>query len=92
MGAKPGVAHQMAVNSRRWWRNIGMLLNAVLTWRGPTSWAYPVSHDLTFSNRPARTRMPDGLAGAAYQGRPVCRLANQSFPSMGAGLGVCPPR
>ncbi len=25
---------------------------------------YPVSHDLNFSNRPVRTRMPGGVAGA----------------------------
>ena len=25
---------------------------------------YPDSHDLNFSNRPVRTRMPGGLAGA----------------------------
>jgi RNA-directed DNA polymerase len=31
MGAKPDVARQVAANSRRWWRNSGMLLNAVLT-------------------------------------------------------------
>ncbi|WP_253706584.1 RNA-directed DNA polymerase [Bradyrhizobium sp. WD16] len=30
-GAKPDVARQVAANSRRWWRNGGMLLNAVLT-------------------------------------------------------------
>lgn len=30
-GAKPEVAQQVAANSRRWWRNSGMLLNAVLT-------------------------------------------------------------
>jgi RNA-directed DNA polymerase len=30
-GAKPAIAHQVAANSRRWWRNSGMLLNAVLT-------------------------------------------------------------
>ena len=30
-GAKPDVARQVAANSRRWWRNSGMLLNAVLT-------------------------------------------------------------
>jgi len=29
-----------------------------------TVWAYPVSHDLNLSNRPVRTRMPDGVAGA----------------------------
>ena len=31
LGAKPGVARQVAANSRRWWRNSGMLLNSVLT-------------------------------------------------------------
>lgn len=31
MGAGPDVAQQVAGNSRRWWRNSGMLLNAVLT-------------------------------------------------------------
>ena len=30
-GAHPDVAQQVAANSRRWWRNSGMLLNAVLT-------------------------------------------------------------
>lgn len=29
--AKPDVARQVAANSRRWWRNSGMLLNTVLT-------------------------------------------------------------
>jgi RNA-directed DNA polymerase len=31
LGAKPDVARRVAANSRRWWRNSGMLLNAVLT-------------------------------------------------------------
>jgi RNA-directed DNA polymerase len=31
LGAKPGVARTVAANSRRWWRNSGMLLNSVLT-------------------------------------------------------------
>ena len=31
LGARPEVAHQVAANSRRWWRNSAMLLNAVLT-------------------------------------------------------------
>ncbi|HBX54311.1 MAG TPA: hypothetical protein DEH10_02725 [Pseudomonas sp.] len=26
-------------------------------------WACPVSHNLNFSNRPVRTRMPGGVAG-----------------------------
>lgn len=32
-GAKPEAARQIAANSRRWWRNSGMLLNSVLTLR-----------------------------------------------------------
>jgi RNA-directed DNA polymerase len=31
LGAKPNVARQVAANGQRWWRNSGMLLNAVLT-------------------------------------------------------------
>lgn len=31
LGAKSEVARKVAANSRRWWRNSGMLLNAVLT-------------------------------------------------------------
>ena len=31
LGAKPDVAHQVAANGRRWWRNSGLRLNAVLT-------------------------------------------------------------
>jgi hypothetical protein len=31
LGAKPDVARKVAANSRRWWQNSGMLLNAVLT-------------------------------------------------------------
>lgn len=30
-GTKPDVARQVAANSRRWWRNSGMILNSVLT-------------------------------------------------------------
>jgi len=33
LGAKPGVAAQVAGNASRWWRNSGMLLNSVLTIR-----------------------------------------------------------
>jgi hypothetical protein len=31
LGAKPDVARRVAANSRRWWRNSGQMLNAVLT-------------------------------------------------------------
>lgn len=31
LGATPGVARPVAANSRRWWRNSGMLLNSVLS-------------------------------------------------------------
>ena len=30
LGAKPETARQVAANSRRWWRNSGMLLNSVM--------------------------------------------------------------
>ena len=61
LGATPGLARQVAANSRRWWRNSGLLLNSVLTWLGSTGLACPDSHDLNFSNHPARTRMPGGV-------------------------------
>lgn len=31
LGAKPDITRTVAANSRRWWRNSGLLLNAVLT-------------------------------------------------------------
>ncbi|WP_207388755.1 hypothetical protein, partial [Stutzerimonas kirkiae] len=31
---------------------------------GSTAWDCPGSHDLNLSNRPVRTRMPGGVAGA----------------------------
>jgi len=31
MGAEAKVAHRVAANSRRWWRNSAKLLNSVLT-------------------------------------------------------------
>lgn len=37
-----------------------------LRWRGPTGWVYLDSADLNFSNRPVRTRMPGGVAGAQF--------------------------
>lgn len=33
LGASPSVARRIAANSRRWWRNSGLLLNSVLTIR-----------------------------------------------------------
>ncbi len=46
-----------------------------------TGWAYPVSHDLNFSNRPVRTRMPGGVAGVGQlYWLPLCRfLGRASF-------------
>jgi len=55
LGAGPTVAKRVAANSRRWWRNSDGLLKTVLC---------PDSHDLKLSNRPVRTRMPGGVAGA----------------------------
>ena len=48
-----------------------------LRWRGPTGWVYLDSADLNFSNRPVRTRMPGGVAGARPDGRPLCRFVKQ---------------
>ncbi|WP_218570158.1 hypothetical protein, partial [Pseudomonas sp. F01002] len=41
-----------------------------------TGWVYLDSADLNFSNRPVRTRMPGGVAGARPDGRPLCRFFN----------------
>ena len=35
-----------------------------------TDWGSRGSHDLNFSNRPVRTRMPGGVAGAQLQAAP----------------------
>ena len=35
-------------------------------WLTSTAWDYPVSPDLNDSNRPVRTRMPGGVAGAQF--------------------------
>ncbi|SNS84629.1 hypothetical protein SAMN05444352_116102 [Pseudomonas japonica] len=45
-----------------------------LRWHGLTGWGFPGSVDLEFSNRPVRTRMPGGVAGARPDGRPLCRF------------------
>ncbi len=64
LGAKPEVARQVAANGRSWWRNSGMLLNSVLTIAWFDRLGLPrLSHDLNFSNRPVRTRMPGGVGG-----------------------------
>jgi hypothetical protein len=41
---------------RRWLRNKYKV-------RRSTDWDCPISHDLNFSNRPVRTRMPGGVGG-----------------------------
>ncbi len=56
----------VAGNSRRWWHNSSRLLNRALPNRyfdqlGILGWP----RDLNSSNRPVRTRMPGGVAGAA---------------------------
>ncbi|MGK2951364.1 MAG: hypothetical protein ACSLEZ_03140, partial [Thiobacillus sp.] len=45
--------------------------------------AYPVSHDLNSSNRPVRTRMPGGVAGA----RPIM-IAPYADPVFCSGCPV----
>jgi len=46
-------------------------------WRGSTGWVYLDSADLNFSNRPVRTRMPGGVAGARPDGRLLCRFGRR---------------
>ena len=63
-----------------------------LRWRGSTDWVYLDSADLNFSNRPVRTRMPGGVAGARPDGRLLCRFPNAKkepkgfAPPFGASL------
>lgn len=64
MGAKPSTAGTVAANSRRWWRNSGMLLHAVLDQK----WCDDLGlirlfSDLNSPNRPVRTRLQGGVAG-----------------------------
>ena len=49
-------------------------LNACSLSLTSTGWVYLDSHNLNFSNRPVRTRMPGGVAGERPLGRPLCRL------------------
>ncbi len=64
LGASRRVAQSVAALSRRWWHNSLSAVHHVPT-RLPTSagWECRVSHDLNFSNRPVRPRMPGGVAG-----------------------------
>ncbi len=64
LGASEDVAKQVAGNCHRWWRNSAKLLNSVLTIASSTKWDCQDCHDLKLSNRPVRTRMPGGVAGA----------------------------
>jgi hypothetical protein len=41
--------------------------------KGEVDSGFPGSHDLNFSNRPVRTRMPGGVAGAQSADCPLCR-------------------
>jgi len=65
LGAPPHVAHLIAANSRRWWRNSGKALNTALDLLWFARLGLPrLSPDLNPSNRPVRTRTPGGVAGA----------------------------
>ena len=61
-----------------------------LRWRGPTGWVYLDSADLNFSNRPVRTRMPGGVAGARPDGRPLCRFRRTQKEPKGPRPSVRP--
>jgi RNA-directed DNA polymerase len=64
LGASHAVARQIAANGRRWWRNSGKSLNSVLDLAWFDRLGLPRLSDLNPSNRPVRTRMPGGVAGA----------------------------
>ena len=49
-------------------------------------WVYPGSHDLNSSNRPVRTRMPGGVAGA--RSAMIGPYADARSASVGAVSGV----
>jgi hypothetical protein len=57
----------VAANSRRWWHNSALALNSVLTIAYFHRLGIPDSHNLNYSNRPVRTRMPGGVAGSSYK-------------------------
>ncbi|MGO9358112.1 MAG: hypothetical protein ACLP1D_10600, partial [Xanthobacteraceae bacterium] len=42
---------------------------------GRIGWDFPGSHDLNFSNRPVRTRMPGGVAGVRPKRSPPMPIA-----------------
>ncbi|MGY4291680.1 hypothetical protein ACVWXO_010946 [Bradyrhizobium sp. LM2.7] len=75
LGAKLDVARQVVANSRRWWRNSGMLLNAVLTlnWSDRLGTAPAL---MTSTSRTARCGPACRVVwqGSDPQGRPLCRL------------------
>ena len=51
-----------------------------------------MSPDLNFSNRPVRTRMPGGVAGAQLNGFPYADLANEDSANFSANAAVCARR
>jgi len=77
LGANRDVAHRIAANSRRWWRNSGKLLNSVLNLAWFDRLELPRLAYLNLSNRPVRTRMPGGGAGALPSRQPLCRFVGE---------------
>ncbi|MET3449660.1 RNA-directed DNA polymerase [Ralstonia sp. 1138] len=63
LGAYPQTARSVAALGRRWWHNSMTALHHVLTTAYFDRLGMPVSHNLNFSNRLVRTRMPGGVAG-----------------------------
>ena len=67
-GAPLNVARMVAANSRRWWHNSALALNSVLTIAYFDRLGMPrLTHDLNYSNRPVRTRIPGGVGGEQLQ-------------------------
>jgi hypothetical protein len=64
VGTSQDIAKHLAGNCHRWWRNSAVLLNSVLTIAYFDRLECRACPDLMLSNRPVRTRMRGGAAGA----------------------------
>ena len=79
LGAPPTVAQKVAATGTRRWCKQPFLLNKGLADRPTLTVSdFPVSrHNLNLSNRPVRTRMPGGVAGA----RPIMAVPMPIYPT-----------
>lgn len=63
LGAGHELAALMAGGAGHWWRHSEAGLNRILTVDYFDALGFLDSHDLNFSSRPVRTRMPGGVLG-----------------------------